>query len=175
MSYCIKCFMLLLKLQIYTIQHKLVPWRNSTYTWYCKIYTYTVVQKEVHSLQSYERWLLIFEENRPVKLLGCVYGGGWFQWPKLLPFIPKPSTYVTIVMWCREISLKLNMWHFQFSIGLESSLGEVHFDENLTWIGPVVPNVWQMKDSQHSRKQKIYISFSGCISQSMLSTSDWLR
>ncbi len=42
----------------------------------------------------------------------------------------------------REISLKLNMWHFQISIWLECPFGEVHFAENPTWNGPVVPKLW---------------------------------
>ncbi len=31
------------------------------------------------------------------------------------------------MMWSREIRLKLNMWHFQFSVWLKCSLREVHF------------------------------------------------
>ncbi len=46
------------------------------------------------------------------------------------------------MMWSRGISRKLDMWHFQFSIWLKCSLGEVHFAENPTWIGPVVPRLW---------------------------------
>ena len=45
------------------------------------------------------------------------------------------------VMRSRGISRRSNMWHFQFSIWLMSSLGEVHFAENPTWIGPVVPKL----------------------------------
>ena len=47
----------------------------------------------------------------------------------------------TIVMQSRGISQKSNMWHFQFSIWLKSSLLEVHFVENCTFIGPVVPKL----------------------------------
>ena len=39
-------------------------------------------------------------------------------------------------MQSRGISRKSNTWHFQFSIRLNYSLGEVHFAENPTWIGP---------------------------------------
>ena len=42
------------------------------------------------------------------------------------------------VMLSRKISLKSNMWHFQFFIWLKLSFGEVHFVENPTWIRPVV-------------------------------------
>ena len=61
----------------------------------------------------------------------------------------------TYVMRSREISLKWvksNMWHFQFSIWLKCSFGEVHFAENTTWIGPVVPSYEQLRDSQNNRK-----------------------
>ncbi len=74
----------------------------------------------------------------------------------------------TYVIRYRGISRKSNMWHFQFFIWLQSSLGEVHFAENPTWIEPVVPKLQQLKDSQNNRKYKKCISFSGCISQSML-------
>ncbi len=42
-------------------------------------------------------------------------------------------------MWstCREISLKSNMWHFQVSVWLKYSFGEVHFAENSTWISSI--------------------------------------
>ena len=42
------------------------------------------------------------------------------------------------VMRSREVSLKSNMWHSQFSIWLKCSLWEVYFAENPTWIRPVV-------------------------------------
>ena len=45
------------------------------------------------------------------------------------------------VMQSRGISRKLDMWHFQFSIWWACSLGEVHFAENPTWIGTVVPKL----------------------------------
>ena len=51
-----------------------------------------------------------------------------------------------LYMWLsRGISGKLHMWHFQFSIWLKSPLGEVHFAENPTWIGPVVPRLWAIE------------------------------
>ncbi len=78
-----------------------------------------------------------------------------------------------IVIRYRGISQKSHKWHFQFSIWLKSSLEEVHFADNLTWIGPVVPKLKQLKDSQNNRKQKKCIPFSGCILQSMRPTSDW--
>ena len=40
-----------------------------------------------------------------------------------------------IMMRSRDISLKSNLWHFQFWIRLKSSFGEIHFVENPTWIG----------------------------------------
>ncbi len=48
-------------------------------------------------------------------------------------------------MWSRGISKMLHMWHFQFSIWLTWSFGEVHFAENPTWIGPVVPRLWTIE------------------------------
>ena len=45
------------------------------------------------------------------------------------------------MMRSREISLKSNLWHFQFSIWLKCSFEEVIFAENLAWIGPVVPKL----------------------------------
>ncbi len=47
----------------------------------------------------------------------------------------------------------------QSSIWLKSSLGEVHFAQNPTRIGP---KLQQLKDSQNNRKQKKCIPFSGC-------------
>ncbi len=41
----------------------------------------------------------------------------------------------------REISLKSTMWHYQFSVWLKCSFGEVYSAENPTWIGPVVPKL----------------------------------
>ena len=79
------------------------------------------------------------------------------------------------VMQSREISLKLNMWYFHFSIWLTCSLGEVRFAENPTWIGPVFQSYEQLKYSQNNRKQKKFVPFSGYISQSMLPTSDWFH
>ena len=55
---------------------------------------------------------------------------------------------------------------------LNCSFGEVHF-ENPTWIRQVIPKLWAIERSQNCRKQKKLISFSGCISQSMLLTSNW--
>ena len=78
----------------------------------------------------------------------------------------------------REISLKSNsnMWHFQFYIWLKCSLGEVHFAEK--------PHLNQTSGSEvvvieeFSKEMKIYpfffFFFFGCISESMLSTFDWL-
>ena len=61
------------------------------------------------------------------------------------------------VMQSREISLKSNMWHSQFSSWLKCSFGK----EDRTWIGPVVPKLWAVEGSQNSRKQKKFIPFSG--------------
>ncbi len=65
----------------------------------------------------------------------------------------------TNAMRSREISLNSNMWHFQFSIWLKCSFCEVHFAENLTWIGPVVPKLWVVEgfsQQQTTRKQEIH-------------------
>ncbi len=79
------------------------------------------------------------------------------------------------VMRSRGISLKSNMWHFQFSIWLKSSLREVHFAEkphlNQTSGSKVKAIYWKILKIE---KQKKCIPFSGFISQSMLPTSDWL-
>ncbi len=56
---------------------------------------------------------------------------------------------ITFVMGSKGISRKLSKWHFQLSISLESSLGEVHLVENPIWIGSVVP---KLKDSQNNWK-----------------------
>ena len=81
-------------------------------------------------------------------------------------------------MWSREISLKSNIWHFQFSIWLKCSFGEVHFVYNPTWIRPprassskVMSNGRVLKTIENKRNPFL---FSGCISQSMLPTSDWI-
>ena len=57
-------------------------------------------------------------------------------------------------MQSRGISRKSNMSHFQISVWLKSSLENIHFAENPTWIGPVVPKLYQIKDSQNNRKHK---------------------
>ncbi len=76
-------------------------------------------------------------------------------------------------MWCdlgeSVGSRTCDIFSFLISIWLKSSLGEVHFPENPTWIGSVVPKFEQLKDSQNNRKQKKCIPFSGCISQSICS------
>ncbi len=69
---------------------------------------------------------------------------------------------ITYVMRSRGISQKSNMWHFQFSNWLKSSL---QFAANHTQIKPVVPKLKQLKDSLNNRKQKKCIPFSGCVSQ----------
>ncbi len=46
----------------------------------------------------------------------------------------------------KEISLKLNMWLFQFAI--------VHFVENPTLVGPVVPTVWAIEGVSKQKKAK---------------------
>ncbi len=63
------------------------------------------------------------------------------------------------VIWSREISLKLNMWHFQFSIWLKCSFGEVHFAENSNWIRPVVPKLWAIEGFSAQKKTKEIPSF----------------
>ena len=60
-------------------------------------------------------------------------------------------------MQSRGISQKSNMWHFPFSIWLKPSLGEVHFAENPTWIGPVVPKLQELKDSQNKRNSFFWL------------------
>ncbi len=57
-------------------------------------------------------------------------------------------------MWCDLYlgeSVGNWMWHFQFSIWLKCSLGEVHFAENPTWISPLVSRLWAIEDSQNNR------------------------
>ncbi len=49
------------------------------------------------------------------------------------------------VMWSRETSVKMNMWHFYFSLWLKCSFGEVHFAENPTWIRPMVLKLWAIE------------------------------
>ena len=73
-------------------------------------------------------------------------------------------------MWCYlgESVRSQTCDFFSFLYWLKSSLGEVHFDENPTWIGPVVPKLKQSKDSQNKTKE--FTPFSGYISQSMLPT-----
>ena len=83
----------------------------------------------------------------------------------------------TYVMRSRGIIRKLHMWHFQFSIWLQSSLGEgeVHFAETPLELVQWFQGYEELKDFQNNRKQKKFISFSGYTSQSMLLTSDWSR
>ena len=73
----------------------------------------------------------------------------------------------------RESSLKSNMWYFQFSIWLKRSLEEEHFAETLPESDKWFQSYEQLKDYQNKRKQKKFIPFSGYISQSMPTTSDW--
>ena len=53
---------------------------------------------------------------------------------------------------------------FSFLFDWSPHLGEVHFAENPTWIGPVVPMLKQLKDSQNKKK---CIPYSSCILQSI--------
>ena len=62
------------------------------------------------------------------------------------------STESQYAMWSREFSLKLNMWHFQFSIWLSCSFREVHFAENPIWIRSVVPKLWAIKKKKRILK-----------------------
>ncbi len=55
---------------------------------------------------------------------------------------PIPNSPFIICDGSWGISQKVDMWHFQFSIWLKCSFGGVHFAENPTWIGPVVPKLW---------------------------------
>ena len=61
----------------------------------------------------------------------------------IISCISKTYWLTTFVMRSREISLKSNMWHFQFSIwlNLKYSFGEVHSAENFTWVRQVVPKL----------------------------------
>ena len=54
-------------------------------------------------------------------------------------------THRYYVMRSSGISRNSHMWHFQFSICLKCSLGEVHFAKNPTWIGPVVLRSWAIE------------------------------
>ena len=60
--------------------------------------------------------------------------------------------YMIFVMQSRGISRKSHMWHFQFSIWLMSSLGEVHFAENPAWIGTVVPRLRAIEKFSEQQK-----------------------
>ncbi len=76
----------------------------------------------------------------------------------------------------REISLKKNMWHFQFFNWLKFSFGRVHFAEKPTWIGPVFLNLWAIEGfSQQYWENKgnsfLFLAFS----QAILPTSDWFQ
>ena len=77
-------------------------------------------------------------------------------------------------MWCNlgKISLKTNMWHIQFSIGLKCSfcIGTFCWKPHLTSGSKVYE---QLKDSQTLENKKKFIPFSGYISWSMLPTSNW--
>ncbi len=79
-------------------------------------------------------------------------------------------------MWCdlgKSCSRNLHMWHFQFSIWLKCSFGKVHFAENLTWIGPVVPGLWAIERfSEQWKTTRNSFPFLA-ISLSMLPTSYW--
>ena len=56
-----------------------------------------------------------------------------------------------------EISWNSQIWHFQFSIWLKYSFGEVHFAENSTWIGPVVSRLWAEGGfSKHQKTIEIF-------------------
>ncbi len=109
--------------------------------------------------------------------------------PALTPFFslpnPVPSKFEASITtedyqtWCDLEKLVWSlMWHFQFSIWLKFSFGEVDLAENPTWIEPVFPKLWTIEGFSKQmfiRKQKKFIPFSGHISQSMLLTSDWFR
>ncbi len=69
-----------------------------------------------------------------------------------LPVKGLVSVYILYVMRSSRISRNSHMWHFQFSIWLKYSLGEVHFAENSTWIGPVVPRLWAIEGFSENRK-----------------------
>ncbi len=106
----------------------------------------------------------------------------WWQrapWTRLyFPMqIPNGHDIELYVMWSREISQNSNMWHFQFSIWLKCSFGEVQFAEKPSWIGPVVPKLQAIEGSQNNRKQKKSIPFSDYISHNQRSrlTTDSTR
>ena len=99
-----------------------------------------------------------------------------FECPRLCQFSLVRGIIViidsTFVMRSRGISRKLHMWHFQFSTWLKSSL-----ERYILLITPSesdhrFQSYEQLKDLLNNRKQKKWIPFSGCISQSMLPT--WL-
>ena len=77
----------------------------------------------------------------------------------------------TYVMQSTEISLKSNMWYFQFFIWLEWYILLKTPPESDQWF----ISYKQLKDSQNNRTQKKLISFSDYFLQSMLTISDWSR
>ena len=73
------------------------------------------------------------------------------------------SRGTTNMMWSRKISRKSNIWHFQFSTWLKSSLRGVHFAEKPTWIGPVVPSYsnWKiLKTIENKRNSFLFLAVS---------------
>ncbi len=62
------------------------------------------------------------------------------------------------------ISRNSHMWHFQFFIWLKSSLGEIQFAENPTWIGPVVPRLvsnWRiLRTKENNRNLFLFLAIS---------------
>ena len=87
----------------------------------------------------------------------------WEHWLSIVTHLHMHYTLIYIrlsfMMQSREISLKSNTWHFQLSIWLKSSFGEVHFAENTTWIGPVVPRLWAIEGFSGQLKTKEIHSF----------------
>ncbi len=75
----------------------------------------------------------------------------------------------------RKISLNSNTWHFQFSIWLKCSFGEVHFAENSTWIGPVVPKLWAIAGFSKQWNTTKINSFFWLYLTIILPTSDWIH
>ena len=97
-------------------------------------------------------------------------------WSFFVALVPRnvywKSSYV---MRSRGISRKLYMWHFQFSIFIEVLIWRGKFCWKPHLNRSSGSNLWAIEDSQNNRKQLIFVSSSGCISQSILPTSDWSR
>ena len=67
---------------------------------------------------------------------------------------------LTYMMRSRGISRKSDVTFSVFYLIEVSIFGEVHFAENSTWIGPVVPRLWANEDSQNNRTSFLLLPIS---------------